>query len=179
MVKRWLLMTLFSGFSWQVMFYVPLFAAEIKGADQFIVGGISTASTIVLVFLAIPLGHLADTRGRKKMVSFAVGLVCLSYLVLVFAPNDWFILLSGFLSGFGMTAGQIQMAIAADLVPERYMGSWFGLMGLFRGSIGIIAPIICGYLWEVINPQSVFYLLLLTQLVSLGIFLTVPTRITN
>lgn len=172
-------MTLFSAFSWQVLFYVPLFAAEVKGADQFVIGGISTASTIVLVFLAILLGHLADTRGRKKLISCAVTLVCLSYLVLVYAQNKWFIFLSGFLSGFSMTAGQTQMTIAADLVPKQYLGSWYGLLGFFRGLVGIVSPIICGYFWEYISPQSVFYLLIVTQLVSLGIFFTVPTTITK
>ena len=179
MVKRWILLTMLSAFPWQAMFYVPLFAAELKGADQFIIGGMSTASSVVLVFLAIPLGHLADTRGRKKVISAGVLLVCLSYLVLVYSPNDIFLLLSGFLSGFTMTSGQSQMAIAADLVPQRYLGSWYGILGFFRGLINIISPIIYGFMWEAINPQSVFFLLILMQLSSLGVLFTVPTSITK
>jgi len=76
MVKRWILITMFSAFAWQVMFYVPLYAAEFIGVDPFIIGGMSTASTIVFVFLAIPLGYLADTRGRKKRVIAATLLFC-------------------------------------------------------------------------------------------------------
>jgi MFS family permease len=64
MIKRWILMVMFLNFSWGAAFYVPLFAKMIKNADQFIIGGMSTASTIVLVFLAIPIGLLADTRAR-------------------------------------------------------------------------------------------------------------------
>ncbi len=179
MAKRWILLTMVSAFPRQVMFYIPLFAAEFKGADQFIIGGMSTASTIVLVFLAIPLGHLADTRGRKKVIFAAACLVGLSYLVLVYAPSNIFLLLSGFLSGFGMTAGQTQMAIAADLVPKRYLGSWYGLLGFFRGLVSIVSPIVCGFMWSTISPQSVFFLLLMVQMSSLGILLTVPTSITR
>lgn len=172
-------MTMFSGFAWQVMFYVPLFASEVLGADQYIIGGMSTASTIVFVFLAIPLGHLADTRGRKKMTVAATLLFCSSYLVLIFSPNHFFLLLSGFLSGFMMPSGQAMMAIAPELVPGEYLGRWYGLLGFSRGLVGIVSPIICGYVWEVVSPQMVFMLIILTQLVSLGIFLTIPTSITK
>ena len=179
MVRRWLLLALFSGFPYQVLFYVPLFAAQVKGANQFIVGGMSTATTIVFVFFAIPLGHLADTYGRKKVVSAAAVLVALSHLVLVWSPNDYILLLSAFMSGFNMTVVQSQMAIAVDLVPAKYLGSWYGILGFVRGFIGIIAPVVCGYLWDIVSPGSVFYLLAVMQLAALGVLLSVPTEITR
>jgi MFS family permease len=179
MIKRWIAMMMLGSFWWQVAFYIPLFAAEIKGANQFIVGGMSTASTIVFVFLAIPLGHLADTRGRKNMITAGGGLMVLSYLLLIYSVNDLMLLLSGFFSGFAMTIGQTQMAIGVDLVPKKYMGSWFGLMGFFRGLVSIVSPIICGYLWDGISPQSVFWLIILTQIGSLAVIHTVPTEITR
>lgn len=179
MVKRWILLTMVSSFWWQVAFYIPLYAAEIKGAGQFIVGGMSAASTIVFVFLAIPLGHLADTWGRKKMITVAGGLIVLSYIALIYAPNDLVLLVSGFLSGFSMTVGQTQMAISVDLVPQKYMGSWFGLLGFFRGLVSIISPIVCGYLWSNVSPESVFWLIMLTQIANLCMLYTVPTSITR
>jgi MFS family permease len=179
MVRRWILMTMFSAFAWQVMFYIPIYAKEFLGADQYIIGGMSTASTIVFVFLAIPLGHLADTRGRKKMAIVTTLLYVSSYLVLLYSPNILFLILSGFLSGFMMPSGQAMMAIAPELVPSEYLGRWYGLLGFFRGLVGIVSPIICGYVWDVVNPQMVFVLIGFTQLVSLGIFLTVPTSITK
>ena len=179
MVRRWILLALFSGFPYQVLFYVPLFAAQVKGANQFIVGGMSTATTLVFVFFAIPLGHLADTYGRKKVVSVAAVLVALSHLVLVWSPNDYILLLSAFLSGFNMTVIQSQMAIAVDLVPAKYLGSWYGILGFVRGFIGIIAPVVCGYLWDLVSPGSVFYLLAAVQLTALGVLLTIPTEITR
>lgn len=179
MVKRWIVMMMMGSFWWQVAFYIPLFAAEIKGANQFIVGGMSTASTIVFVFFAIPLGHLADTRGRKNMITAGGCLMVLSYLLLIYSRNDLMLLASGFFSGFAMTIGQTQMAIGVDLVPKKYMGSWFGLMGFFRGLVSIVSPIICGYMWDAINPQSVFWLIIATQIGSLLMLHTVPTSITR
>ncbi len=179
LVKRWIVMMMLGSFWWQVMFYIPLYAAEIKGANQFIIGGMSTASTIVFVFLAIPLGHLADTWGRKKMITVGGVLMVFSYVLLIYSRNDLMLLLSGFFSGFSMTIGQTQMAIGVDLVPKKYMGSWFGLMGFFRGLVSIVSPIICGYLWDSVNPQSVFWLIIVTQICSLAVFHTIPTSITR
>lgn len=179
MVKRWVLMTMLSSFWWQVAFYVPLYAADIKGANQFIVGGMSAASTIVFVFLAIPLGHLADTRGRKNMITAGGGLIVLSYVLLIYSRSDLMLLASGLLSGFAMTIGQTQMAIGVDLVPKKYMGSWFGLMGFFRGLVSIVSPIICGFLWDGVSPQSVFWLIIATQISSIAVLHTVPTSITR
>jgi MFS family permease len=179
MVRRWIIMMMLGSFYWQVAFYMPLYAAEIKGADQFIIGGMSTAATIVFVFLAIPLGHLADNWGRKNMMTVGFFLMILSYLLLIYAPNDFTLLVSGFLNGFNMTIGQSQLAIAVDLVPRKYMGSWIGLMGFFRGLVSIVSPLICGYLWDSVSPESVFWLIIATLLGSLLVLYTVPTEVTN
>jgi len=179
MVRRWILMIMLGSFWWQVAFYTPLYAAKIKGADQFIIGGMSTAATIVYVFLAIPLGHLADTWGRKRMILSGGVLMILSYVLLIFAPNNLTLLISGFLSGFNMTIGQSQLAIAVDLVPKKYMGSWFGLMGFFRGLVSIVSPVICGYLWSKVSPESVFWLIIVSLIGSMLVLLTVPTSVTR
>lgn len=179
MIKRWLVMIMLGSFWWQVAFYTPLYAAEIKGANQFIIGGMSTASTIVFVFLLIPLGHIADTRGRKKVMTIGLSLVILSYILLIFSSNSFTLLLSGFLSGFNMIIGVSQLAISIDLVPKKYLGSWLGLMGFFRGLVSIISPLICGYLWESTSPESVFVLIIITLVGSMIMLFTVPTSITR
>ena len=179
MINRWILLTMLSSFWWQVAFYIPLYAAEINNADQFIIGGMSTASTLVFVFLAIPLGHLADTWGRKRMITVGIVLMISSYILLIYAPNNWVLLVSGFLSGFNMTIGQTQLAIAVDLVPVEYMGSWFGLLGFFRGVISIVSPLVCGFLWSNINPESVFWIIILTLIGNLVMLYSVPTEITR
>jgi MFS family permease len=178
-VKRWILMCMFNSFWWQVAFYIPLYAADIKGANQFIVGGISTASTISSVVLAIPFARLADTKGRKKLMTVYGFLACLSYITLIYAPSNMILLVAGFLNGFTMLIGQTQTAVGVDLVPAKYMGSWFGLLGFFRGLVSIVSPIICGYIWEAISPSSVFLLLIATQVAAMITLLTVPTSITR
>ncbi len=179
MVKRWILMCMFNSFWWQVAFYIPLYAADIKGANQFIVGGISTASTIASVGLAIPLGRLADTWGRKKIMTVYGFLICVSYVTLIYAPSNMMLIVAGFLNGFTMLIGQTQTAMGVDLVPTKYMGSWFGLLGFFRGLVSIVSPIVCGYVWVAVSPSSVFWLLMGTQVAAMAIMFTVPTSVTH
>jgi MFS family permease len=179
MIKRWIILMMLASFWRQVAFYIPLYAAEIKRANQFIIGGMSSASTIVFVFLAIPLGHLADSKGRKKMIIIGSSFIILSYLLLIYANNVMILLISGFLSGFSLTTSQAQLAVAVDLVPKRYMGSWLGLLAFFRGVVSVISPIVCGLLWDSVSPESVFWFIILTQLGGILMLFTVPTNFTK
>ncbi len=65
--------------------FMPLYARDFKGADQYVLGGIAMALTIVPMLASILLGRLADRYGRKKLL-FA--LAPLAYL----PTSVWFLL---------------------------------------------------------------------------------------
>ncbi len=179
LIKRWLVLVVLAWFPQQVLFYTTLFAAQVRGADPFTIGGMSASGTVVFVFFAIPLAHMSDKYGRKKIAVMAASITVLSYIVLITASNNLFLLLAGFLNGFNMSFTQNLMAISVDLVPVQRLGSWIGLQGFFRGIASIASPIICGYLWSYIMPQGVFYLLSTTQILAVIMLLLVPTEVTR
>lgn len=176
-VRRWLVVTSLSFFPFQVLFYTPLFAAEILGANQFIVGGLGMATSLVMVFLSVPMGHIADKYGKKNVILSSSVIVIASRLMLIYAPNDMVILLSGLLGGFITTLTPSQTAISADLVPKEYLGSWYGIIGFFRGIVNIISPLVCGFVWEAYSPQSMFILLAAVQTLHVLVTLTIPKDI--
>ncbi len=176
-VKRWLVVTSLSFFPFQVLFYTPLFAAEILGANQFIVGGLGMATSLVMVFLSIPMGHIADKYGKKNVIMASGLMVIASRFLLIYASNNLTILLSGLLGGFITTLTPSQTAISADLVPKEYLGSWYGIIGFFRGIVNIISPLVCGYVWEAYSPQSMFILLAAVQALHVLVVLTIPKDI--
>jgi hypothetical protein len=45
--------------------------------------------------------------------------------------------------------------------------------------VSIVSPIVCGYLWSNVSPESVFWLIMLTQVGNIGMLYTVPTSITR
>lgn len=174
-VKRWILYTCLFMVPWYVSsVYVPLFAAEMKHADQFVLGGMSTASMVVPLLLSIAIGRLADTIGRKKVIYITTPIYCLSLLLLVYAPGPTTLLASGILQGFYMLVWTTQTAMTTELVPTPLLGRWWGTLGLFDGLVSVFAPIVGGTIWSSIGPAYVFFFLIFTQILTIPLLLTVP-----
>lgn len=176
MMKRWILFVCLSAIPFYMgeMVYVPVFAAEIKHADQFVLGGMATASSLVPLLLSVPVGRLADTIGRKKIIYITTFIYCLSLLLLVYAPDSTILLASGVLQGFYILVAVTRGAMTAELAPTSLLGRIYGVLGLFRGLVMILAPITGGIIWSAISPEHVFFFIILTQLFSMLLLLTMP-----
>jgi Na+/melibiose symporter-like transporter len=143
--------------------FVPLYARDFKGANEFVLGGISVAATVVPLMTAIPLGRLADRHGRKKLIFIIAPLAYGANLCLVFAPRTGvaatpFVLLYGVLFGFNSISMALASSMAAETVSAEQMGRWIGMVNLFRASLAIPAPFVGGLIWEHIGPQYIFFL---------------------
>jgi MFS family permease len=142
--------------------FMPVYAHEFKGANEFMLGGISMAITIVPMLTSIALGRLADRYGRKRLLFAIAPLAYAGNLCLVFAPvsgaGAWvFLLLYGILFGFNSISMALASSMTAEIVPKEEMGRWIGMVSLFRGLLGIPAPLIGGLIWEHIGPEYVFF----------------------
>jgi len=179
MVKRWTAYLMLSSFPMYLAIYVPLFAAEFKGADQYTLGWMETAAMVTVLVLALPSGRLADIFGRKKLVFAMTPLYCASLLLLVYAPSAVYLLVVGLLRGFLHLASVTGSAVTADLVPQELLGSWYGMIGFFRGVVSMVSPLIGGLIWTVLGPHYVFYFLLATQVSKLLILASVPSSLTR
>ncbi len=156
--------------------YIPLYAAEVKGADAYTLGGMATAALLVPLILSIPSGRLADRLGRKRVVYLCLPLYCLSLVLLAVAPvgASWIIIASGVLQGFYMLGMVTGNAMRAEIVPISLLGSWGGLLGLFGGIVGIIMPITAGFMWNSLTPVSVLLLLIASTVVGGAVLTTMP-----
>ena len=175
-VKRWLLFLSLNMFTGTMIttFRYP-YAHEVKGADQFIVGGILTAMTLTEAVFSTPFGRLADKIGRKKTFYLITPIFCLANLLFVFAPSPEILLLAGLLMGFRMLSMFAYGSMTPELVPSECIGRWRGLIGLFTGLVSIPAPIIGGLIWEHLGPGWVFIMPTLIDLfIRLPLLHTVP-----
>ena len=129
---------------------------DIKGASQYIIGGIATTMLITEAIFSTVIGRFADRVGRKKAFYILIPLFSAANLVMVYAPTPNWLLLAGVLMGFRMIASFSYGSMTPELVPPECMGRWRGLIGFFSGLACIPAPIIGGLIWENLGPEWVF-----------------------
>jgi MFS family permease len=136
--------------------FLQVFAQEVKGADQFVLGEMATAGIALYLFFGIPMGRLADRIGRKKVIYLTTPLWYASNLLLVVAPNFKTLILAGALQSFYFISSVAASSMTLELVPVGQMGRWSGLLGLFRGFVAVPAPLIGGLIWNKVGPAYVF-----------------------
>jgi MFS family permease len=141
--------------------FMPIYAHQFKGADEFVLGGIAMANMLVPMLVSIPLGRLADHHGRKKLLFAIAPLSYAGNLLLIAAPVSGTgatlcLLTYGVLFGFNSIGMVLASSMTAEIVPQEQMGRWIGIVGLFRGLLSIPAPTLGGLIWEHIGPQYVF-----------------------
>ena len=154
--------------------FMPVYAHDIKGANEFVLGGIAMTSVLVPMVASIPVGRLADRYGRKKLLFAIAPLPYVANLVLVYAPvsgagTSLSLLLYGLLFGFNSINMALASSMAAEIMPQEQMGRWIGVVGLFRGLLSIPAPIVGGLIWEHVGPQYVFF-----AAIAIDLFLRLP-----
>jgi MFS family permease len=149
--------------------FLQLYAHQAKGADQYLLGVMTTASVVTRLAFGIPLGRLADKVGRKKVIYLLTPLWYASHLLLVFSPNDAALVVAGALQTFYAISSGITSAMTMELVPVEEMGKWSGVLGLFRGLVTIPAPVLGGLIWRELGSMYVFIIPL-----AVDLFLRIP-----
>ncbi len=180
-VKRWLLFMALNMFTMSMLTTFRYnYAFEVKGATQFILGGFATAMLVTETIFSTVIGRIADSIGRKKAFYILTPLFSLANLVLIYAPNPYWLLLAGFLMGFRMIAGFSYGSMTPELVPSDCIGRWRGLIGLVTGLASIVGPIIGGWIWESVGPEWIFVtIIIIDVLIRLPLLYSVPETLKN
>jgi len=172
-LKRWLVISSVAQLPLAMVFpFSQVFAYEIKGANQFILGAMVTASALTSITFAVPLGRLADRVGRKKVLYITIPLFWISNLVLVWSLDPVSLIIAGSLQGFYYIGGPISGAMERELVPPEQMGRWLGITRFFRMFLSAFLAIMGGIIWDRIGPQFVFL-----AFIAIDLFLRAPLLI--
>ena len=153
-----------------------LYAADIKGANSLTIGYMGTAFVLVSMLLAIPVGNLADTRGRKFTIYITRPFSYVSNLLLVLAPvgAPWVLLLAWGFRGVMMSANAFN-TMSMEMVSPEYRGRWTGFVSFFQNLLRVPAILLGGYIYENIDPALVFIIPIFVDiLIRMPILTTVP-----
>jgi len=172
-LKRWLVISSVGSVPMgMVMPFVQPFAHEFKGADQYVLGAMVTASALAPLALGIPVGRLADKIGRKKVIFLTMPFMWAAMLMLVLAPSPGFLVVSGALQGFFVTGMVVGGAMTFELVHPEEMGRWMGISRFFGSVLGAGAVYLAGFIWDSIGPQYLFL-----SIIGVDLFIRVPLLI--
>jgi len=175
-LKRWLVVSSVSYLPMSMVLpFSQVFAHEVKGADQYILGAMVTGFALTPLVCGIPLGRLADKIGRKKVLYLIAPAFWASNLMLIWTPSPEFLIATGVLQGFFHICTILTAAMSVELVPPEQMGKWLGIMRFFRLSFGTCSAFVAGIIWDNIGPQYVFLTVIgLDLLVRIPLLIGMP-----
>ena len=129
--------------------YAPLIQ-QIQGGD---VGsaarwnGVLSAIWAAAQFIGAPvLGALSDRFGRRPVLILSLFGLAGDYLIMVVAPNLWWLVATRLVSGLTAGGSAVANAYIADVTPPEKRAQTFGMIGAAWGVGFIVGPAIGGFL---------------------------------
>lgn len=114
-----------------------------------------SATAVVYMALAAPVGRLADVVGRGRVFIAGYGLL-LGVYALLLAPGLGLMLLVALplLGAYYAATDGVLMALAGAVVPAELQGSGLALVGTATGVARLLASVIFGAVWSVSSLQT-------------------------
>ena len=156
-----------SSFGFQVFWsFVVVYCIEELGLSKMQWSIASIVANLIAACFMIPSGFLSDRGRRKPYIILSQALVSVGSLGYVLSPGYHGIVVTRVVGSIGeglggnvmgSVGGPVWQALATEVVPAELRGSVLGLMGTLTGFLSTPAPLIGGYLYENVSPQSPFY----------------------
>lgn len=136
--------------------FLVLRASE-RGVPLTFIPLVLVAMSVVYMLTAYPAGRLSDRLPRSTVLAVGMGALVLADIALALA--DGHALLFGGIALWGLHMGLTQGILAtlvADVAPEQYRGTAFGVFSLVSGAGLLVASALAGLLWDAIDPAATF-----------------------
>ncbi|MFH0748488.1 MAG: MFS transporter [Candidatus Bathyarchaeota archaeon] len=176
-VQKW---TFFKGlrgfFTTSLTPFFSIYYVEVKGANVVTIAAIATVATFVAMLTLVPLGRIADKRGRKWVIYLTRPFHYVGLLLLILAPPNVpeYLIAAAVLGALQTVSNLMEITMEWELVPDDQRGRLAGFLSFFMGLIGIPGPIMMGFLWERVNPSYLLLLPILTDIPFLVFLTTLP-----
>ncbi|MDE5825248.1 MAG: MFS transporter, partial [Lachnospiraceae bacterium] len=154
--KFWTYMTvkLFSNVYAVAMGYLPLYAMTI-GISVSNVMSIFSFMTLFNAVGALFVSHMGDLKGRKWFYVFDIGFDTLPALIFLLSHNVIVFMIGIVLSMVKDIFASVSFAYFYDVFDDHNGTIILGIVESFSSAVGIVMPVIVGWVWEV-SPQLVF-----------------------
>jgi MFS family permease len=125
---------------------------------------------IISSILSAHIGRYADKANKVTLVAAASLVGSITNIMLVIAPNLWWIAIIFMIQNVVGAAGYFVLASVFGTAYEGHADEGFGWFGGILGLARFSGPIIGGFLWEGINPTAPFIFVALMELLLVPIY---------
>jgi DHA1 family bicyclomycin/chloramphenicol resistance-like MFS transporter len=162
--------------------YTPAIPDMIRefGASATLVQNSVSAYVLGMAIGLIPVGIIADARGRKPTILVCLALLIVASLGIAATTDIWLLLALRFVQGLGGCACMVVVyAIAADTSRGRELTSLSGWLGASWGLAPVIAPAIGGLLVQFVSWRGIFILIaILAAIAGVAVWRWLPETLT-
>jgi len=155
---------------------IPLFVIEILGQDARTSSFGFLASSIAQALLLLPVGRMADVRGRKPPLVIGTALLCCALTILVLDNSLIVFFISMlFMGAASAFLGAAPAAVVGDIVGNRRGGQVVGVYQMTSDLGIVIGPLVAGFLKDATNGYTWPFLVgLFIALLTFGLTTTMP-----
>ena len=158
--------------------FLPLLITQVVGLSITSVGVLFTVRGIITMVLGIPMGMLADRKGKKLLMIIALATSAISMIGISLANSFFYFLVSVVLFEIGLTTySPAALALVSDSVPSERQGSAMGMYGGICENTGIMAGAFSGgFVWKIFGPRATFWLGSLVCMIGVIMCLIINTK---
>ncbi|MCR6594800.1 MFS transporter, partial [Campylobacter insulaenigrae] len=111
---------------------LSLYALELQGANEFLVGLLVGVYALTQMALQVPFGVVSDKIGRKKTMLIGLIIFIIGSFVCSYANDIYTMIFGRLLQGAG-AIGAVATAMISDFINEENRGKAMAVMGSFIG----------------------------------------------
>lgn len=154
---------------------LSLYALNLSGANEFLVGLIVGVYAISQMIFQVPFGALSDKIGRKKALTIGLLIFVAGSIVCALASGIYTMLFGRFLQGVG-AVGAVATAMISDFVAEENRSKAMAIMGAFIGLSFTLSMVLGPLLARSYGLSSLFYFSAALSLLCVVLLYTVVPK---
>lgn len=147
---------LFLGLGISITF-LPLLATQVVGLAATEVGILFTIRGLVTMVLLLPLGMLADRKGKRVLMILGLLVSASGLAGVAFAESFSWLIVFIVIQGLGMAMfSPAAVALLSDAVPLHRQNTAMGIYGVCEDIGVIVGSALGGFIWTASGPQPTF-----------------------
>lgn len=140
--------------------FFPLLIIQVAGFNIASVGVLFAVKGMITLIFGVPMGMLADRKGKKLLMIIALTTSAISMIGISVGNSFLSFLISALLFEIGLvTYSPAALTLLSNSVPSERQGSAMGIYGGICENTGIMAGAFSGgFVWNIFGPRETFLL---------------------